>query len=572
MARLLRLTLVAVVAVALVFFTAAYAQTDAAVAASEVDLEVVMTQVVHRHGARSGIPRFNTSLICTESPCGFLNWAGIEMMLKTGAFLRQRYNEDRTVVNTPLFPSPNYDIEVSYSRSTDVPRTLQSAEAFLRSFFPNTSSQFSSIHTVPFRTDILLNSGAQPWLRFFYLHNQLLLHKVCNPLTDELYPDWTEITRIGKEIFLEGYCSNYTTRSDCVRILFDIAAAKKAVGELDRFPLLEANFEKLQRITRVLFAYEYRYNRSDPLMFRQGGRGQPMLRELVRNMDNKIAGTNKFKLMHYSTHDISLAPVWGTLGDETDTGMLPVFAQVLVMELLKSKSTGAMHVRILRGAPGQSRETNFVFGWDPTWHMQCMNSWGTAYYAEGNVCPYEDFKRYVRWSEPGDARGYCYLDPDFVAIANCPTENTISGRPPRTTVSNTCQFYRISCPAFACGNGYTLNSVSHHCVCSSRACLDGPSTGITTRSGIANVKVAAIEAMPAIEAPANTAVRQSSGLSVGAVVSVSLATFCVGAAIAAAVTAFVCVCSRRRQPNAADKREFSMLVDGRVDLSSAREA
>lgn len=564
MTRFIRLTVAALLAIVVVTlpFTLAQSATSSSSSATEVDLEVMMVQVLHRHGARASTPRYNTSLICTEAPCGYLTWAGVDMLLNTGAALRNRYNNDNTVVNTPLFPSPNYDLDVAYSRSTDVLRTLQSAEAFLRGFFPNTTSLYPAIHTVTDETDMLLNSGAQPWLKFFYSNNKPLLRAVCNPLTDELYPDWTEITAIGKEIYLEGFCNDYTTRSDCVRTLFDIAAAKMAVGELDQYPLLQANFEKIQNITRVLFAYEYHYNHSDPLMFRQGGRGQPFLKQLVANMDSKIAGTNTYKLMHYSAHDTTLAPVWGTLGDESETAMLPPFAQIMVTELLQSKTTGAKKVRVLRGVPGQSPETNFAFGWDTTWQMQCMNAWGIAYNATDNVCPYEDFKRFVRWSEPGDARGYCYLDSDFVAIANCPIENTVYGTPASTTVSSTCQFYRAACPSFSCTNGYTLNSVSYQCVCSTDACLNGTGTsaGTTTRFGTAGADGAALTAEDEAAATARaTTTGHSSGLSTGAVVGVSLGTFCAGVVLAVAATVGVCVCAKRRRQAAARKEGFVQL-------------
>jgi hypothetical protein len=568
MSRFLRLAVVALLVVALVAVSAVYAQAAASssAAASLVDLEVVMVQVLHRHGARAGTPRYNTSAICTEAPCGYLTWAGVDMLLNIGAALRHRYNNDTTVVNTPLFPSPNYDLDVAYSRSTDVLRTLQSAEAFLRGFFPNTTSLYPAIHTVSDDTDILLNSGAQPWLKFFYSNNKPLLRAICNPLTDELYPDWHEITAIGKEIHLEGFCSDYTTRSDCVRTLFDIAAAKMAVGELDKFPLLQANYEKIQNITRVLFAYEYHYNHSDPLMFKQGGRGQPFLKQLVSNMDGRIAGTNTYKLMHYSAHDTTLAPVWGSLGDESEMAMLPPFAQIMVTELLKSKSTGAVKVRVLRGVPGQSPDTGFAFGWDATWRLQCMNSWGIAYYADGNVCPYEDFKRFVRWSEPGDARGYCYLDDDFVVIANCPTTNAVYGAPATTAVSSTCQFYRAACPSFACTSGYTLNSVSYQCVCSTGACLNGTNAaGTSTKSGMFTTDGVALTAENDVARTAGpTSTGHGSGLSTGAVVGVSLGTFCAGAAIAVGVTAFLCICTKRRRGNAVLKHGFVQL-DGDHD-------
>ncbi|KAK7199979.1 membrane-bound acid phosphatase 2 [Novymonas esmeraldas] len=541
MARLnqlaLRTTLIAVLIAACVV-TVSLAQSNSESAAPDI-LDVLQIHVLHRHGARSGQPRDNASKICTESPCGYLSPAGIQMLLNVGAFLRSRYNTDATVVSAPLFESLKYNLDVSYSRSTDVLRTLQSAEALLRGFFPDTDSLYPAIHTVEESKDVLLNSNTQPWLKFFYSNNKPLLHAVCNLLTDELFSDWTELTRIGAQIYLEGYCSVYETRSDCARTLFDVGAAKKAVGQLDQYPLLQANYEKLKRISTVLFDYEYHYNQSDPLMFKQGGRGQPFVQQMAKNMEDVMAGSNKFKLMHYSAHDTTLGPIWGTLGDRTPDGMMPPFAQALVAELLQNKTTKAYYVRILRGRPGQSPDTNYAFEWDAAWQMRCIDAANNMYNATGNICPFADFKRLVRWSEPGDVRGYCYLDQQSIDIANCPTERVIYGTPSSVLVPSTCQFYRAACPKFACEPGATLNIVSMQCVCSTRDCIgnDAPPGGPGTGG--------AGESKPTH--------RGSSGLSKGAVAGVSIATFCVGAIIAAAATAALCMCARRRRARSVDR-------------------
>ncbi|KAG5490139.1 hypothetical protein JKF63_00258 [Porcisia hertigi] len=432
-------------------------------AAEPGNLKVLQVQVLHRHGARSGLARINPEMVCTESPCGYLSWAGFEMMLKVGGFLRNRYNSDSSVVSSPMFESPNYNLDVSYSRSTDVLRTLQSAEAFLRGFFPNMSSLYPAIHTVLHSTDVLLNTNMQPWLRMFYSYNKPLIRAVCNPLTDELFPDWKVLTKIGAEIYQEEFCSDYETRSECAHTLFDIAAAKRAVGDLHKYQLLEANFEKLRSITHALFDYEFHYNHSDPLMLNQGGRGQQFVQQVVTNMEGVMAGSNSYKLMHYSAHDTTLSPVWGTLGDRTPHGMLPPFAQVLVAELMQNTMTGAYYVRILRGHPGQSPDTNFEFAWDPSWQMQCIDDLGTTYKAKENICLFDDFKRFVKWSEPADERGYCYLDQATMDIINCPTETVVSGTPSTVLVPRTCQLYRSACPQFACESGSTLNTLNLRC-------------------------------------------------------------------------------------------------------------
>ncbi|KPI82548.1 membrane-bound acid phosphatase 2 (MBAP2), partial [Leptomonas seymouri] len=233
------------------------------VALGAPDLKVVMVQVLHRHGARAAETSYNMTQICGSTPCGYLSWAGIEMLNNTGIFLRSRYNDDTTVVSEPMFPSKDYDLDIAYSRSTDVLRTLQSAEAFLRGFFPNLSALFPAVHTVHEEDDFLLYPNYAPQYEIFYNIDKPRVRSVCNPVTDKNFPDFKKLTEIGKEVYSERYCSDYETRSDCARKLFDIAAAMDSVGELDPYPLLKKNKDALGESARVLFEKEYAYNRSD---------------------------------------------------------------------------------------------------------------------------------------------------------------------------------------------------------------------------------------------------------------------------------------------------------------------
>lgn len=499
---------------------------------SDAAYTLKMVQVLHRHGARSAQPGYNETEIC-DVPCGYLAKEGIQMLINVGAFLRDRYNNDPAVVSTPMFPSEEFDIDVCYSRSTDVGRTLQSAESFLRGFFPSATGIYPAIHTIPEVDDIFLNSNAQPWLKFFYSYNKPLVRAACNPTTDALFPDWTVLTDMGRECDSELKCSDFETRSDCARTLFDIAVTKRAIGMLDQFPLLEEHFEKVENITRALFEYEYHYNHSDPLMLRQGGRGQPFLQQVLAYIDEAISGTNTYKLMQYSAHDTTLAPIWGTLGDRTPDGMMPPFAQVMVMELLQDDADSSYHIRVLRGAPGQSPDTNFSFSWDDTWKLQCMDAWKRSYYATDNTCPVEDFRRYVQWSAPTDPKGMCYLDDDFIAIQNCPTGGIDLGQP-HQTLGKECQFYRSHCPQFSCEAGYVLNGVSLQCIRAHSLSDEDPSKTTTTTTA---------------PTPAPYVPQTSSGVSSGAAAGIAIATFCVGAIVAAAVSVGICMCRRSGPAN-----------------------
>lgn len=534
-----RAATVAAVAVALIAATSPLTATEAA-----VERKIRLVQVLHRHGARAGQPTYNQTELCTEAPCGYLSEAGLTMLQRVGAFLRARYNTDATVVDEPMFPSEDYDLDAVYSRSTDVLRTLQSAEAFLRGFFPNQDTLFPAIHTQPESFDMLLNSNAVPWLRYFYRYNTPLLNKIGNPPCDELFPDWTELTAIGASAFSEARCGTQSNRSSCAREMFDLAAAKLASGQISSFPLLLANYEKLQTITRAVFDYEYHFDKSEDLHLRQGGRGQPFVQELLTNIANTIAKENTFPMMHYSAHDTTLAPVWGTLADRTDNGMLPLFAQALVCELLEDAADGSFHVRLLRGHPGQSPDTNFEFVWDDTWAMRCVDSLGVMYTATDNTCPLADFERLVKWSEPADLRGLCYLDEESVAMRDCPEWTATAGAASDgPELPAACVFYRSHCPEFACEFGCVLDSITYQCVCkgfrdNENSGGDGSTTTITPTTTTA--------------APPGDDTASKRGVSGGAAAGIAIATFCVGSVFAALITAFACITNRGRKYEAAE--------------------
>ncbi|KAG5478728.1 hypothetical protein LSCM1_06132 [Leishmania martiniquensis] len=510
-------------------------------AAAAPGMKLVMVQVLHRHGARMAEPSYNKTQICGDTPCGHLTWPGIEMLGKTGAFLRNRYNRDSSVVSEPMFPSEDYDLDVAYSRSTDVLRTLQSAESFLRGFFPELKSLYPAIHTVREEDDYLLYTNYVPQFQFYWSLDMAVVRAVCNPVVDRNFPDFNTLTAIAREVYSEEYCSNFTRRTDCAFALFDIAAAKEPIGELDSYPMLKANLRGLSQVAREHFARQYVYNRSDARCFQQGSSGQPILQEFVQNIDAAVSGTSSYKLYHYSAHDTTLSRIACSLQDTTDDGLLPPFAQTLVLELMQSLSDSSYHVRVLRGHPGQNPASGFVFTWESDWQLKCMDASGQMYSAHGNRCEVADFVRFVQWSAaPATSMGYCYLDEKYRKLRNCP-EGGIEVGEAWQTLSSGCRYYRKRCPAYSCGHGYMLNSVSLQCVCVSPSCRPTASTAAPELPDGNTNDAARI-------APA-----KASGVSAGGAAATAMATFCMGALLAAVITSVVFFCSTHR------KRELSEL-------------
>ncbi|KAG5474515.1 hypothetical protein LSCM1_03301 [Leishmania martiniquensis] len=482
-------------------------------------------QVLHRHGSRSASVSYNTTDICGETPCGELNPEGEAMMRNVGRFLRHRYNMDDAVVETPFLPLPDYDLSVVASRSTDVHRTLQSAQLFLAGMFPRSRRLIPAIHTVLMPQDTMLNTFSQPWVSLYVTHAGAAQQARMNPVIDRYFPNWTVLRDIGAELWSEGLCSDYTARLSCVLTLFDIAAAKRSVGKLQG--LAAEWYSGLHAIMAEWGRGIWYYDHHNTFCVQQGGRGQPFLQQVMTNIDDFIAGRNTYKVMHYSGHDITLAAVWGTLGDSSDYAMQPTYAQTFVLELVKHAGSGEYGVRVLRGGPAQTPETGFTFSWDAEWKLQCRRSDGTNYFAESNLCLLEDFRRYVTWTAARDPRGMCLLDAATSDVLNCPTpaaEQTVT-----VALSESCLLYRAACPAHACAPGYVLSASEQRCTCASASCLASGSDKITVPVTV-----------------------QMPGVSKASAAGIAIATFCVGSLLALAATLILVLLRRRGAGSARD--------------------
>ncbi|ORC92911.1 membrane-bound acid phosphatase 2 [Trypanosoma theileri] len=460
-----------------------------------------LVQVLHRHGSRSAIVSYNASQLCGDVPCGYLNVPGQKMTINAGSFLREHYNSDPA---NPFFPSESYDLDVSYTRSTDVLRTLQSAEGLLRGLFPNMSAFFPAVHTVDSGTDWLLISDVIPYNNVFGGLDKQWKRNVCNPMVDTLI-DFATLQNVAKEALSEGYCANAEDRCDCASQLFDIGNALDADGRISTFPLLKANLEKLRAFVQFEFLSKFGYNASNERDVKMGSQGQNFVQQVLSNAQLHMQGKSTYKLYHYSAHDTTLSPVAATLRDTTPNGALPPFAQLYAFELLYDDSANAYSMRVRRGYPGQTPESDYAFAWDD-FQLKCMSSDGAVYNAANNTCPYYDFQRLVDSSKPKDPAGLCYLDDEYKSLLGCPSS---AGQSPNSN----CQAYRKVCPAWSCGADFTLDPVTLQCVCSSASCM-GLSEGNGNSSGGA---------------------KSGSGLSVGGTICVSILAFVFGVVLSSII-------------------------------------
>ncbi|CCW66916.1 unnamed protein product [Phytomonas sp. Hart1] len=268
------------------------------VSAHEIkDFDKVLIHVLHRHGARMPVDIPNQTNFCDEAPCGELTKNGARMLEEAGKYLSKEYTNGPN----PLFPilanpsksdtdyiesKPEYNLHDVYSRSVDLNRMIQSADSFLKGFFKNTPGTpcTPAIHTVPIPMDTVLATFLQPNLGFYYMHHPVTLSNAANPTTDTLFPDWRDLRKIAKQLGLNKICDSEVNRTECAFSLFDIAASMNSNGKINRYPLLEANYEKLKQITRAVYRFESYFDYDDEQRRLEGSRGYIYWKHVLKSI------------------------------------------------------------------------------------------------------------------------------------------------------------------------------------------------------------------------------------------------------------------------------------------------
>ncbi|XP_018323599.1 prostatic acid phosphatase [Agrilus planipennis] len=162
--------------------------------------ELVGVIVIFRHGDRTPVQPYPNDPYKNESlwPVGFgqLTSVGKRRQLRLGQWLRSRYDG---------FLPDKYSEKDIYVRSTDVDRTLMSAEANLAGLYPPSGDQVWDqglqwqpipVHTIPEKEDYVL-SGKKPCVKYNRLLRDLLKS-----------PDFVNINRKNHDLY--AYLTRYS--------------------------------------------------------------------------------------------------------------------------------------------------------------------------------------------------------------------------------------------------------------------------------------------------------------------------------------------------------------------------
>uniref|UniRef100_A0A9J7Z567 Lysosomal acid phosphatase n=1 Tax=Cyprinus carpio carpio TaxID=630221 RepID=A0A9J7Z567_CYPCA len=275
---------------------------------------------LYRHGDRSPINAYPTDPYKeSDWPQGFgqLSQEGMKQHFELGQFLKKRYTG---------FLSEDYDRHEIFIRSTDVDRTLMSAEANLAGMFPpNGSEEFNPdlkwqpipVHTVPVDKEKLLSFPLEDCPRYTQLMNETEKTDIFLNMT-ETYKMVRNKTGLEKAN-IETIWSFYDT-------LF--CEAKHGMRPPDWVtPSVMETLKMLKNFGfQILFGI---YKRKEKCRL-QGGL---LLDQIIKNLSNAAAPDSKqeVKMMVYSAHDTTVVALQEALN--VFNGLQPPYASCHLIEL-----------------------------------------------------------------------------------------------------------------------------------------------------------------------------------------------------------------------------------------------
>ena len=256
-----------------------------------------------RHGDRTPIHEIPKSPHTWKEGLGELTPEGMKQEFQLGVELRKRY-----IDQYHLLP-PRYLAETIYVRSTDLNRTLMSAQSLLLGLYPlGTGSSLPAafqpipIHTVPKLQDDLLN--AKPSSNIFSI--AILYVKTHNA--------WKNKTANLKNAFAKWYEATGLDVNDPFK--FDSLSDTLNVRALHHVPFPQGisseEGEKIISLGQEAVVTYFKYKQVSYPM------GHHFLRAVADYLKQASDGKSPLKYVLFSGHDSSIMSVMNTLGTPLD--------------------------------------------------------------------------------------------------------------------------------------------------------------------------------------------------------------------------------------------------------------
>ncbi|KAL0852301.1 hypothetical protein ABMA28_000509 [Loxostege sticticalis] len=290
--------------------------------------------IIYRHGDRTPIDTYPTDPWRNESlwpvKFGELTNIGKRQHCALGQWLRRRYSH---------LLSEQFDPTQIYVRSTDVDRTLMSAQANLAGLYPPTGNsvwdkdlmwQPIPVHTVPEKDDELL-AMKKPCMAFDKEKEKYIHSKAYKERLIKYQP-------------LMKYLSASTGLK--VKTLYDIDNLYSIlyIEQLYNFTLPNWTHSVFPNKMAEPAGYSFTEFTATPLMARL--KIGPLLKQILTNMFSVMSGkkSKDLRVSMYSGHDLTVGSVLNGLG--LFDGKCPLYTSTVLMELIYDNTTQSHFIRI----------------------------------------------------------------------------------------------------------------------------------------------------------------------------------------------------------------------------------
>eukprot|EP00117_Sycon_ciliatum_P009746 scpid20916/ scgid11915/ Lysosomal acid phosphatase len=304
---------------------------------------LVMSSIVYRHGDRSAIDTFPTNTVGeSDWPQGFgqLSQRGMKQHYLLGQYLHERYR-----LQTGLLNSTYYLRKQMKVRSTDVDRTLMSAQSQLSTFYPPQGFQVFEpslpwmplpVHTVPKHNDSLLrayDTAANACPRYTQLYKDMSSLDYYQQVQNEHQEFINDVAKKAGIDYALSLGNIYTIEDPlfCQRE-HNLSRPAWATDEV---------LDKMHRLGSISMGLMFQTK--EMRMLTSG----VLINEMLVNMNNRSVELElpTENLFVYSAHDTTVTAV--LQGLDIWNGEQPPYASCVFIELYKPMDGGEHYVRVL---------------------------------------------------------------------------------------------------------------------------------------------------------------------------------------------------------------------------------
>ncbi|KAG8572764.1 hypothetical protein GDO81_012157 [Engystomops pustulosus] len=284
--------------------------------------------MVFRHGDRSPTKTYPKDKYQEDSwPDGFgqLTELGMEQHFELGKYMRKRYSG---------FLNETYSRHEVYVRSTDMDRTLMSAQTNLAGLYPPVGRQIWNknmtwkpipVHTVPLTEDKLLSMPLKNCPRYNQLQIETYTSKEFSNLV-EPYKDF-----INSLPNMTGYSPKEIQDAYRWWILYDALLCEQIHNYSLPVWATDDVLNKLSRLSDIGLATIFGVYKHHEKSRLQGG---VLMGSIIKNISNAARNaSSNLKLIMYSGHDTTIASLQMALN--VSNGKIPPYAACHIFELYR---------------------------------------------------------------------------------------------------------------------------------------------------------------------------------------------------------------------------------------------